>query len=92
MVHYKIQAGIDEIHWYAIPTTREPIGGHRPQLQKETAQRSNFYKNGVVNNWIKLADYSYCTINKRLKKPARHRPKRLLKLNRVLCDMKVIMP
>ena len=42
---YKIQASIDETHWFATPTTREAKGGHRAQLQKEvrttTAQRFN---------------------------------------------------
>ena len=45
----KIQAGIDEIPWYATETTREARGGHRTQLQKEvktsSAKRFNFYRN-----------------------------------------------
>ena len=57
---YKIQAGIDEISWFATPTTREGRSGHRAQLQREvrtsTAQRFNFYTNRIANNWNKLAD------------------------------------
>ena len=57
---YKIQAGIDEISWFATPTTREARSGHRAQLQREvrtsTAQRFNFYTNRIANNWNKLAD------------------------------------
>ena len=32
---YKIQAGIEGIHWSATSTTRETRGGHRALLQKE---------------------------------------------------------
>ena len=57
---YKIQNQIDQISWFAEPTTRESRIKNRPQLTKEikpnTTQRANFFTSRVAYQWNKLSE------------------------------------
>ena len=57
---HKIQNQIDQISWFAEPTTRESGIKKRPQLTKEIkpnkSQRANFFTNRVANQWKKLSE------------------------------------